>query len=107
MIPENANQALKLDKAIPISSTLADVDVAQRARRHTARRLLPFLFILYIVAFLGWIFALASGRYPRGMRDLTAYWLRYQAQTWGYLLLVTDRYPTLASTSIDLEKGAT
>jgi hypothetical protein len=33
------------------------------------------------------------GRYPRGFRDLSAYALRYSAQTWGYLLLLTDRYP--------------
>lgn len=52
MIPDDPNPALKLDAAIPLSSTTADVDVAHRARRHTARRLLPFLFILYIVAFL-------------------------------------------------------
>jgi 2-(1,2-epoxy-1,2-dihydrophenyl)acetyl-CoA isomerase len=63
-------------------------------------------YVIYVVAFLGGIAALATGRYPRGMRDLTAYWLRYQAQTWGYLLLVTETYPTLASTSIELEKGA-
>jgi hypothetical protein len=52
MIHADTNQALKFDAAIPISSTLADVDVAQRARRHTARRLLPFRFVWYIVAFL-------------------------------------------------------
>src|SRR5712692_11009326 len=52
MIPEDADRALKLDAAIPIASTIADEDVAKRARRHTARRLLPFLFVLYIVAFL-------------------------------------------------------
>jgi 2-(1,2-epoxy-1,2-dihydrophenyl)acetyl-CoA isomerase len=63
-------------------------------------------YVIYVVALLGGIFALATGRYPRGMRDLTAYWLRYQAQMWGYLLLVTDTYPTLASSSIELEKGA-
>ena len=56
-------------------------------------------YVIYVVALLGGIFALATGRYPRGMRDLTAYWLRYQAQTWGYLLLLTDQYPTLASSS--------
>jgi hypothetical protein len=28
MIPEDTNQALKFDAAIPISSTLADVDVS-------------------------------------------------------------------------------
>ena len=35
----------------------------------------------YIVAFLGAFFALATGRFPRGFRDLSAYCLRYQAQT--------------------------
>jgi len=53
--------------------------------------------VLAIVAFLGMFFALATARYPRGFRDLGAYSLRYQAQTYGYLFLLTDRYPTLAS----------
>jgi 2-(1,2-epoxy-1,2-dihydrophenyl)acetyl-CoA isomerase len=54
-------------------------------------------YVLIVVAFLGAIYALFTGRYPRGFRDLSAYALRYSAQTWGYLLLLTDRYPTLAS----------
>ena len=54
-------------------------------------------YVLAIVAFLGYFFALALGRYPRGFRDLGAYALRYQAQTFAYLLLLTDRYPTLAA----------
>jgi hypothetical protein len=45
------------------------------------------------VAFLGWFACLVRGRMPRGFRDLQAYALRYSAQTWGYLLLLTDRYP--------------
>ena len=57
-------------------------------------------YVLIIVAFLGAIFALFMGRYPRGFRDLSAYALRYTAQTWGYLLLLTDRYPTLASGTV-------
>ena len=56
-----------------------------------------FQYVLIVVAFLGAVFALFMGRYPRGFRDLSAYALRYSAQTWGYLLLLTDRYPTLAS----------
>src|SRR6266576_6736555 len=53
MIPEDADRGLKFDEAVPISSAIASSeDVAMRARRHTARRLLPFLFVLYIVAFL-------------------------------------------------------
>jgi 2-(1,2-epoxy-1,2-dihydrophenyl)acetyl-CoA isomerase len=53
-------------------------------------------YVLYIVAFLGAFYAVATARYPRGFRDLSAYCLRYQAQTYGYLFLLTDRYPTLA-----------
>ena len=55
------------------------------------------IYVLYVVALIGAIFALAMGRYPRGFRDLSAYCLRYQAQMYGYLLLLTDRYPSLAS----------
>jgi 2-(1,2-epoxy-1,2-dihydrophenyl)acetyl-CoA isomerase len=57
-------------------------------------------YVLVVVAFLGAIFALFTGRYPRGFRDLSAYALRYTAQTWSYLLLLTDRYPTLASGTV-------
>ena len=46
--------------------------------------------------FLAWWVALVTGRIPRGMRDLLAYWLRYQGQTTGYLLLLTDRYPSFS-----------
>src|ERR1700730_2234966 len=52
MIPENTKQALKLDATIPIPSTSSVVDVAQGARRRISRRLVPFLFVLYIIAFL-------------------------------------------------------
>ena len=45
---------------------------------------------------IGWFAALAIGRMPRGMRDLMAYCLRYQAQTSAYLVLLTSRYPSLA-----------
>jgi 2-(1,2-epoxy-1,2-dihydrophenyl)acetyl-CoA isomerase len=53
-------------------------------------------YVLFIAAFLGAFFAVATARYPRGFRDFSAYCLRFQAQTFGYLLLLTDRYPTLA-----------
>ena len=35
-----------------LSSSGSESDVAQRARRRIARRLLPFLFLLYVIAFL-------------------------------------------------------
>lgn len=56
-----------------------------------------FSQVVQIVALLGWIVALAIGRMPRGMENLGLYCLRYQAQTWGYLLILTDRYPSLAA----------
>ena len=52
MIPKDTRQALKLDDAMPIPSAIGGVDVAQAATRRIARRLLPFLFVLYIIAFL-------------------------------------------------------
>ena len=45
-------------------------------------------------AVLAWFAALVLGRSPRGLRDLVAYCIGYTAQAVGYLLLVTDRYPT-------------
>jgi 2-(1,2-epoxy-1,2-dihydrophenyl)acetyl-CoA isomerase len=54
-------------------------------------------YVVAIVAVLGTFYALATGRYPKGFRDLSTYGLRFQAQTFGYLFLLTDKYPTLAS----------
>jgi hypothetical protein len=48
---------------------------------------------LFAVSILAWFACLGRGRMPGGMRDLMAYGLRYAAQTWGYLFLLTDRYP--------------
>jgi Domain of unknown function (DUF4389) len=44
-------------------------------------------------AFLAWFAILARGRAPRGLRDLIAYGIGYAAQAYGYLVLLTDRYP--------------
>ncbi len=45
-------------------------------------------------AFLGWFASLVRGRMPRGLRDVGVYSLGYTAQTYAYLLLLTDRYPS-------------
>lgn len=49
---------------------------------------------VFVAAILGWFACLALGRMPLGLRDLAAYGLRYAAQTFGYVLLLTDRYPS-------------
>jgi hypothetical protein len=48
---------------------------------------------LYACAFLTWFYALVKGSAPWGLRNLSAYSLRYDAQTQAYVLLLTDRYP--------------
>ena len=52
--------------------------------------------VLQVIAFLGWFVCLAIGRMPKGMRDLSAYCLRYAMQTYGYVYLLTARYPSFA-----------
>jgi hypothetical protein len=48
---------------------------------------------LAVCAFLTWFVALARGSAPWGLRNLSAYALRYGAQMNAYLLLLTDAYP--------------
>jgi hypothetical protein len=52
--------------------------------------------VAWIVAILAWFYALCTGPRTKGMRDLQAYCLRYQAQTYGYVLLLTQRYPSFS-----------
>jgi hypothetical protein len=54
-----------------------------------------FGLVVFLVAVPGWFVAIGIGRIPKGMRDISAYCLRFQGQTLGYLTLVTSRYPTL------------
>ena len=64
---------------------------------------IPALILVYvfralnqIVAILGWFYCLALGRMNEGMRNISAWLLRYEVQTYAYLGLLTDRYPSLA-----------
>jgi hypothetical protein len=54
---------------------------------------LTYSAVTLVVALLLWLCALATGRVAPGLRDLGAASLRYQAQAWGYALLLTPRYP--------------
>ena len=55
--------------------------------------LLPNGGLVAVCAFLGWFAAIVLARMPNGLRDLGGYGIGYAAQTYAYLLLVTDRYP--------------
>ena len=71
---------------------------AERSFAEGAALLLTYVFgiVNNLVAFLGWFYCLALGRMSEGMRDLSAWLLRYELQTLAYLLIVTGRYPSLS-----------
>jgi Domain of unknown function (DUF4389) len=48
---------------------------------------------LLVAAFLTWFVALVRGEAPWGLRNLSAYCLRYGAQMNAYVYLLTDAYP--------------
>ena len=48
---------------------------------------------MVVAAVLTWFVALVRGSAPHGLRNLSAYALRYQAQTSAYVNLLTDTYP--------------
>jgi Domain of unknown function (DUF4389) len=55
-----------------------------------------FRIVNQIIAILSWFYALFTGRMNGGMRDLSAWLLRYETQTYAYMALLTARYPSLA-----------
>jgi hypothetical protein len=48
---------------------------------------------LFASAVLTWFYALAKGAAPWGLRNLSAYALRYDAQLFAYAFLITEAYP--------------
>jgi hypothetical protein len=65
-----------------------------------------FALILFLVGFLGWFYALARGSMPRGMANLGAYAVRYGAQMYGYLYVLTDRYPYTGPAQGEIAQGS-
>jgi hypothetical protein len=55
-------------------------------------------YLAYVLAVIAWFIALFTGRMNEGLRDLLAYCLRYQAQTNGYVMLLTKKYPSFSDT---------
>jgi hypothetical protein len=49
--------------------------------------------VLLVAAVGVWFVGLFTAQAPRGLRDLLAFCLRYDAQANAYLLLLTDVYP--------------
>lgn len=53
--------------------------------------------LMYVVGIISWFACLFIGAMPLGLRNLTAWIVRFNAQTHGYLALLTDRYPSFST----------
>ncbi|HVV57903.1 MAG TPA: DUF4389 domain-containing protein [Gaiellaceae bacterium] len=84
---------VRIDPAAPQSR----LTVLFRAILAIPAYLLMYVFgmVNRVVALVGWFYCLAMGRMSQGMRDLSAWLLRYEVQTMGYSMLLTGRYPSL------------
>jgi len=47
-----------------------------------------------LLALFSWFIALFTGRVPEGLRNFAALALRFETQTFAYVMLLTDRYPS-------------
>ena len=47
-----------------------------------------------LLAIFSWFIALVTGRVPEGLRNFAALAMRIETQTYAYVLLLTDRYPS-------------
>jgi hypothetical protein len=85
----------------------ARVDAGEKQSRLTVffRLLLgiPAFLLVYvfqsvnsIIAFISWFYILFTGHMNDGMENLSNWLLRYEVQTYGYVMLLTGRYPSLA-----------
>jgi hypothetical protein len=62
---------------------------------------IPALFVANILsnlsqllAVFSWFIALFTGRVPEGLRNFAVLALRFETQTYAYVMLLTDRYPS-------------
>ena len=58
-------------------------------------------YLVTVVAIIAWFACLFTGEMPLGMRNLTAWIVRFTMQTHGYVGLLTDRYPSFSTDLIE------
>ena len=63
--------------------------------------------VFNIVALFAWFACLFTGKMPEGLRNLGAFVLKYGMQTTGYIMLLTDKYPSLSMTEETTSPAAT
>ncbi|MBJ7455913.1 MAG: DUF4389 domain-containing protein [Thermoleophilia bacterium] len=58
-------------------------------------------YLTYVLAVIAWFACLFTGAMPLGLRNLVAWVVRFNAQTNGYLFLLTDRYPSFSTDPVE------
>lgn len=53
-------------------------------------------YLVYVLAIISWFACLFTGAMPIGLLNLTAWVVRFTSQTYGYVALLTDRYPNFS-----------
>jgi len=87
----------------PYQADLSIAPPAPQNRWTVAFRIIlaiPVLIVSSILGLISWVACLVLGTMPLGLRNLTAWAVRFTAQTHGYMGLLTDRYPNFG-TEID------
>ena len=51
------------------------------------------LWVAYIVTFIAWWAIIFTGKYPKGMYSFSAGVFRWWTRVYGYIFLLTDKYP--------------
>ena len=54
-------------------------------------------YLVFVLAIFSWFACLFTGSMPQGLLNLSAWTVRFGAQTNGYLMLLTDRYPSFST----------
>ena len=49
------------------------------------------------ITFIAWWVILFTGKYPKGMFDFMAGYMRWMTRTNGYAMLLTDKYPPFST----------
>jgi hypothetical protein len=95
--PFSPSQAYPIDVRVDPSASQSRLTVFFRLLLAIPALILVYVFraVNQIVAFLAWFYCLALGRMNEGMRNISAWLLRYEVQTYAYLMLLTGRYPSL------------
>jgi hypothetical protein len=60
-----------------------------------------------VIVFIAWFAILFTGRYPKGLYDFVAGWLRWYARTAAYWMSLTDVFPAFSFSSEGGRGGTT